>query len=126
MLRRFVKDQEGAAFIEGTMLILLVLTLIGGGMDFLFAANQWNSAMKAVERGARLAAVSAPIDERIRNICVSGCLGRNLGSPLADVRWTSVCTSSGCQSSDTIVNAAAGSTYDAAALTMIVNGRPAA
>src|SRR5215218_2128992 len=124
LLRRLLKDEEGAALVEGTFIILFTLLLIGGGMDFLLAANQWNSAVKAVERGARLAAVSAPLDGRIRNICTAGCLGRTLGSSLSDVRWSSVCTSGGCNSSDAVVTSATGS-FNAAAMTTIVEGRPA-
>jgi Flp pilus assembly protein TadG len=125
MLRKLLKDQEGAAAVESAVLIFSTLLLIGGGVDFMLAFNQWNSALKAAERGARMAAVSAPIDERLHNICTQGCAGKLLGTSLSDVRWTSVCTSSGCSSADAVVTSAAGSNFNSAALNTIVNGRPA-
>ncbi len=48
-----------------TITLLLVLTL--GFVDFGYALWQWNSASKAVQLGARLAAISPPVAPQVIN-----------------------------------------------------------
>ena len=47
--------------VEMTIVIPLLLTLVLGFVDFGYAFYQWNAASKAVQVGARLAAISNPI-----------------------------------------------------------------
>jgi Flp pilus assembly protein TadG len=61
MLGRFWRDEEGATLVEMTITIVLLLTLTLGFVDFGHALYQWNAASKAVQSGARLAAVSSPV-----------------------------------------------------------------
>jgi hypothetical protein len=60
-VRRFVNDRTGNVLVETTIMITIVFTFVLGSVDFLFAFYQWNAAAKAVEMGARIAAVSAPM-----------------------------------------------------------------
>lgn len=57
----FRADQSGATMVEVTILMPLLLTLLFGFVDFGYAFYQWNAANKAVQAGARLAQISAPV-----------------------------------------------------------------
>jgi Flp pilus assembly protein TadG len=58
---RLARDQRGAVLVEVTVVMVLILVFILGSIDFLFAFYQWNAASKAVQVGARIAAVSDPV-----------------------------------------------------------------
>ena len=62
-LRRgsFRHDTTGAVFAEFAILLPVIVTIVCGSIDFLYAFYQWNAAAKAVEIGARIAAVSDPV-----------------------------------------------------------------
>jgi Flp pilus assembly pilin Flp len=55
------RDESGAVFAEFAILLPLVVFVVCGSIDFLYAFYQWNAAAKAVEIGARIAAVSDPV-----------------------------------------------------------------
>ena len=42
-------------------MIPIIFLFLLGAIDFLFAFYQWNAAAKAVQVGARIAAVSTPV-----------------------------------------------------------------
>jgi hypothetical protein len=54
-------DESGAVFVELAVLLPVLITVLFGSVDLLFAFHQWNAAAKAVEVGARIAAVSDPV-----------------------------------------------------------------
>jgi len=58
---RFAQDRIGALLIEVTVMMTLMFVFVLGSIDFLFAFYQWNAATKAVQVGARIAAVSDPV-----------------------------------------------------------------
>jgi TadE-like protein len=58
---RLLRDERGGVLVETTVMIAIVLVFVLGAIDFLFAFYQWNAAAKAVEIGARIAAVSNPL-----------------------------------------------------------------
>lgn len=60
-LGRFRKEQAGAVIVEFAICMTLLLTLTLGFVDFGYAWYQWTAATKAVEIGARMASISAPI-----------------------------------------------------------------
>jgi hypothetical protein len=60
-MRRLLRDQNGGVLVETTIMISIVLVFVLGAVDFLFAFYEWNAAAKAVEMGARIAAVSNPL-----------------------------------------------------------------
>lgn len=53
--------ESGAAMVEATIVMPLLLTLLLGFVDFGYAFYQWNAANKAVQAGARLAQISSPV-----------------------------------------------------------------
>jgi len=58
---RFLGAEDGAAMVEFTIVMTLLFIVVFGFVDFGFALYQWNAASKAVQLGARLAAVSHPV-----------------------------------------------------------------
>jgi Flp pilus assembly pilin Flp len=58
---RLWRDGHGAVLVEVTVVMALIFVFILGSIDFLFAFYQWNAASKAVQVGARIAAVSDPV-----------------------------------------------------------------
>ena len=57
----FCRDQRGAVIVEVTIVLTFMFVLVLGGIEFLLLFYQWNAAAKAVQVGARLAAVSDPV-----------------------------------------------------------------
>jgi Flp pilus assembly protein TadG len=58
---QLLRDQTGGVLVEATVMIVIMLVFLLGSVDFLLAAYQWNAAAKAVQVGARIAAVSSPV-----------------------------------------------------------------
>ncbi|TGQ90930.1 pilus assembly protein [Mesorhizobium sp. M00.F.Ca.ET.151.01.1.1] len=58
---RFWRNQSGATMVEAAIAMPVLLTLLLGFVDFGYAFYQWNAGNKAVQAGARLAQISAPI-----------------------------------------------------------------
>jgi Flp pilus assembly protein TadG len=52
------RDKRGAVMVEVAILLTIMFMVVLGGVDLLFLFYQWNAAAKAVQIGARLAAVS--------------------------------------------------------------------
>jgi hypothetical protein len=114
-LKRLRSDCEGSAFLEFTLFVGAFFTVLFGIIDFTFAFYQWNSATKAVQLGARLAAVSNPVasDLTVANWDVVGYASGDV-VPLAD-GFTHVCSGATESCTD--------GTYDATAMDTIVFGR---
>ncbi len=55
------RDESGAAMVEFTAAALTFFLLVFGSVEFANAYYQWNAATKAVQWGARVAAVSSPV-----------------------------------------------------------------
>ncbi len=110
--KRLREDCDGAAMVEFTVVFLLLLLLIGGIVDFGIVFWQLNMATKAVERGARIAAVSNPVAPGIVDIdtVTGGTPGEQL--PVAFTFYIK-CEDGACSSGG----------YDAAAMNTIVYGR---
>ena len=60
-LRDLRRDADGAVMVEFSIVILVLLTVTGGMVDFSLALYQYNNASKAVQLGGRLAATSDPV-----------------------------------------------------------------
>jgi Flp pilus assembly protein TadG len=110
-------DERGGVLVEATVMLVLLLVFVLGSIDFLMAMYQWNAAAKAVELGARIAAVSDPVASGLTSITgLEG--GANPGDPMpAGSFATRTCTGAGGGS------CTGGGTYDAAAMNTIVFGR---
>lgn len=112
-LKSIVSESDGAAMIEFAAIAGLLIFLTFGIVDFSLAFFQWNAATKAVERGARLAAVSDPVSSDLATY--SGLEGGGDPGDYPPPSYERVC--SGASASCT------GGTYDANAMNTIVFGR---
>jgi len=118
----FLRDQQGSVLVEVTIILSVTLVLVLGTIDFLLLFYQWNAAAKAVQIGARLAAVSDPVASGLNNLSqavVSASVPPGAAMPnfvvTCDGR-TTTCTCNG--------NACRGMKgYDGAAMNNIVFGR---
>lgn len=59
--KRLRDDTDGAVFLEFTVFAMFFFSLLFGIIEFSLAYYQWNAGTKAVQLGARLAAVSSPV-----------------------------------------------------------------
>ena len=114
LLTRLRKDTAGATMVEFAIVISLLLLVVGGLFDFTFAYWQWNMAIKAVERGARIAAVSNPVAS---GLATMNTITTTAGQPYPAGSFDCVCN--GATSSCT----GACGAYTAAAMNTIVYGR---
>lgn len=57
----FWQDQYGVTLTEGLITLPLVLLVFAAFVEFGYAMSQWNQTVKALQFGARLAAVSDPL-----------------------------------------------------------------
>lgn len=67
-IRQLARDDQGSVLVEVSVMIPIIFIFILGVVDFLNAFQQWNAATKAVEVGARLAAVSDPLPSGFNNL----------------------------------------------------------
>src|SRR5437016_12651214 len=68
MILRFTRDNNGGVLVEATIMITIMFVFVLGSIDFLFLFYQWNAAAKAVQVGARIAAVSDPVASGLRDV----------------------------------------------------------
>lgn len=67
-IARLVRDEDGGPLVEVAIILPILITFLFGGVDFMNALYQWNAAAKAVEIGARIAAVSDPVASGLNSI----------------------------------------------------------
>jgi TadE-like protein len=109
-------DERGGVLLETTIMLTILLIFILGSVDFLMAMYQWNAAGKAVQIGARIAAVSTPVATGFTLITgLEG--GASPGDYPPPAFTTRTCTGAGGGS------CTGGGTYDATAMNRIVFGR---
>jgi Flp pilus assembly protein TadG len=103
--RRLIRDEHGSVLVEVSVMIPIIFIFVLGLVDFLNAFQQWNASTKAVEVGARLAAVSDPVvtgmtsqtsgQTNMATAAVTGTVGA--GDPMPDFEvtcdgFTATCT----------------------------------
>jgi hypothetical protein len=119
-LQTLARDRNGGVLVEATVLIPIIFIFVLGSVDFLFAFFQWNMTNKAVQLGARIAAISDPVSSDLS--AMSG-LGDGVlpGQPMPTFTRT-------CSTSDTTgaIGTCTGGRYSAAAMQRIVFGQPGA
>jgi len=59
--KRFWSAEAGLSMVEGVIVLPLVLLVFAVLVEFGFAVFQWNQTVKAMQLGARMAAVSEPV-----------------------------------------------------------------
>jgi Flp pilus assembly protein TadG len=109
-IRRLGADRSGAAMVEFSLVVTMVLMLTGGLVEFTIIYGQWNAASKAMHLGSRLASVSDPIASNLKSLVDPGVPG----SP-----WTTAYTIR-CSGATSSCDAG---TYDAAAMNTLIYGR---
>jgi TadE-like protein len=120
-MRPLYSEESGAVFAEFAMLLPLLIFLVCGSIDFLYAFYQWNAAAKAVEVGARIASVSDPVARGLYNLSNQPLINGALpGSPVAVFNVN--CHAGSCSCAGICAGLAVNS-FDAAAMNRIVFGR---
>jgi Flp pilus assembly protein TadG len=122
---RLLRDQDGGPLVEATIMIPFLFTFLMGSVDFLYAFGQWSQASKAVEVGARIAAVSDPVADGLsgaNNIAVQAVSSTVLlGSAMPDFQVT--CDGSAGTCTCTRGTCTGMGNYSATAMNLIVYGR---
>jgi len=122
--RSLWRDEGGAVFAEFAILLPLVVTVVCGSIDFLYAFYQWNAAAKAVEVGARIAAVSDPVAVGLNGLSNQAVVnGAAPGAPIPSFVVT--CSEGNCSCAGTCAGLA-GNSFDPVAMNRIVFGRGSA
>lgn len=125
-LIRFIRNQNGGVLVEASLLIPILFVFLLGAVDFLFYFYQSNVAAKAVERGARIAAVSNPVATNL-DLLSSAVVNNttvHLGDPWPAASTFAVTCDGGaisCSCAGTCTGFTAG--YDQNAMNRIVCGR---
>ena len=110
--RTFWRSEDGAVAVEFSFVSVVFLTMLIGALEFGHAFWQWNQATKALQLGARLAAVSRPVSSDLATMTgVSGTV--EAGDPMPYFKRVCSGSSQSCS----------GGTYDPAAMRTIVFGR---
>ena len=119
---RFFRDEAGAVLVEVTIMMSIMLIFLLGSIEFLFVFYQFNSATKAVQIGARIAAVSDPVATGLKSLttAVLGTVQPGAPMPGFEIRCDGaiercICTRGPACPRDL--------GYDAAAMSTIVFGR---
>ncbi len=119
-LRTLARDRNGSVLVEATILIPIIFVFVLGSVDFLFAFFQWNVANKAVQVGARLAAVSDPVSSDLS--AMTGLVsGVTPGQPMP--AFTRTCSASDPKGE---IGTCTGGMYSPAAMQRIVFGQAGA
>lgn len=82
--------------VEMTLVITLLLVLVLGFVDFGLAFYQWNAANKAVQVGARVAAVSDPVATVAILSSASTTDTALIGEPMPTGSYSFTCNSTSC------------------------------
>jgi hypothetical protein len=118
---RLLRDDNGGVLVEATIMITIMFVLVLGSIDFLFAFYQWNAATKAVQVGARIAAVSDPVANGLNGLS-AGVVNASLRPGSAMPSFTVTCD--GGTATCSCLGACKGmGGYNATAMQTIVFGR---
>ncbi len=120
------RDDVGAVMVEVAILLPIVVIVLFGSVDLLYAFYQWNAAAKAAAVGARIATVSDPVAFGLNDLSNQALLnGVRPGSPMPV--FTVTCD--GASATCTCVGYCTGLTpnsYNSAAMNRVVFGRHSA
>lgn len=113
--RAIRRSEDGATMVEFSLVITLLLIVVLGFIDFALALFEWNEASKAVQVGARLAAVSDPVASNLKTLVQGLNNGATPGAASADYGTIS------CDGADAAAFGSGGG-CDTAAMDWIVYG----
>jgi TadE-like protein len=116
------RDNDGSVLVEATLMLTFMIFFVLGSIDFLFAFYEWNAATKAVQVGARIAAVSNPVASNL-NVFTAALVSTSLRPGSAMPSFTVTCD--GATAKCRCEGACLGGfvLFDATALNTIVYGR---
>jgi Flp pilus assembly protein TadG len=121
-LLRFWRDEVGGPLVEAAVAVPLLLLFAFGSVDMLYVYYQWTAATKAVQVGARLAAVSDPVASGLNSIPANALSSTVLlGDPMPDFEVT--CDGGAAACTCTRGTCTGLGSYSAAAMNTIVFGR---
>ena len=117
-----IRDIDGSVLVEATIMLTFMIFFVLGSIDFLLAFYEWNAASKAVQVGARLAAVSNPVASNL-NVFTAAFVSRSLRPGSAMPSFTVTCDggTAKCACEGTCLGGEV--VFDADALNTIVYGR---
>jgi hypothetical protein len=117
-----LRNDEGAVLVEVTIMMSIMLVFLLSSIEFLFVFYQFNSATKAVQIGARIAAVSDPVATGLRSLTTAVLSAVPPGAPMPSFEIRCDGSTARC---DCIRGPACPRDlgYDAAAMNAIVFGR---
>jgi Flp pilus assembly pilin Flp len=121
-IAQLARDENGGPLVEVAIILPILILFLFGGVDFMNALYQWSAAAKAVQIGARIAAVSDPVASALGSI-PDNVLSSSLvsGSPMPD--FTVACDG-GATACACVSGACDGmGSYSAEAMGLIVYGR---
>jgi TadE-like protein len=122
--RNLLNDENGSVLVEATVMMVILFTFVLGSIDFLFAFYQWNAAAKAVQLGARIAAVSDPVAQGLNNLSANVVSDTVLpGSQMPAFTVTCSGSATTCSCTGTCTGLGASPTLNQTALKTIVYGR---
>jgi len=116
-IARLYSDERGGVLVESTVMLTILFIFTLGSVDFLMAMYQWSAATKAVQHGARIASVSAPVDSTFT--AITGMEGGVAVGTFPPATFTARACAGTNATSGTCTNG----TYSAAAMDVIVYGR---
>ncbi|WP_245458522.1 TadE/TadG family type IV pilus assembly protein [Mesorhizobium sp. M8A.F.Ca.ET.057.01.1.1] len=90
----FWRDHSGATMVEMAIAMPMLLTLLLGFVDFGYAFYQWNAGNKAVQAGARLAQISAPIASGLLLEANTPSNSLDVGKAVPANTYSYICTAS--------------------------------
>jgi hypothetical protein len=119
---RFARDTSGGVLVEVTLMLTIMTLFLFGSIDFLFAFYEWNLATKAVQVGARIAAVSNPVMPNLDAFSAAlVSIALRPGSPMPSFTVTCDGATVTCGCEGTCLGGIVG--FNADALNTIVYGR---
>ncbi len=119
-------DEIGSVFVEFAILLPIVVTVLFGSVDLIYAFYEWNAAAKAVEVGARIAAVSDPVAvglNGLSNVAVLSGINTGGAMPTFSVICDGLVAACSCTGMCAGITA---NSYSAAAMNRILFGRGSA
>ena len=121
LIKRLRNDTLGNVLVEATVMMTIIFVFVLGGIDFLFAYYQYNAAAKAVEIGARIAAVWDPVATGLNGLSSAVVSSSNpAGSAMPAFTATCNGATAACTCTGTCIGV---SGYSAGAMKAIVLGR---
>ena len=121
-IARLARDEDGGPLVEVAIILPILILFLFRGVDFMNALYQWNAAAKAVQIGARIAAVSDPIASGLSSIADNALSsGVASGSPMPD--FTVECDGGASACSCTSGACDGMGAYSAEAMGFLVYGR---